>query len=470
MSTFYPFNDSWPVGDDIGLLTASDLAESFVEDGNCFNATALEAVPSFAGQIFLITLYSITSLLALIGNLAVIIVELFGSESAPNIRKYLINLAVSDIILGVLCVPFTYTDFMLGRWIFSHFLCPTAQYFQLLSVFVTSLTLTIIGCERYMATLHPFSRLHRWLETRTHIMLAMTWLIGSFYAYIPYENTYTREFVLNNQTYYECSYDNDLSLVKRRIFMTSNFVLTFLLPLIVLICTYSAIMRKLISDQKRPQICYTANHNTRRSLPSASISASSNGNISPTGSQTTPEKMSSAENQKTSKKQSSSLFRVKIVSVFQIKRKQPSLPLPANSNGECLHSDSSASSTKKHCSTSNVELRRSTSANYRSKTIKMMFVVILLYGVCWMPIKLYQFLLDYGLIAYCTETQLYALVCLYFICHWVAMANSCINPLIYSFMSRSFRNDFGKITKRFRNTFAKNKQSQFSLNTVSTQV
>ena len=109
MSTFYPFNDSLPVGDDIGLLTASDLAESFVEDGNCFNATALEAVPSFAGQIFLITLYSITSLLALIGNLAVIIVELFGSESAPNIRKYLINLAVSDIILGVLCVPFTYT-------------------------------------------------------------------------------------------------------------------------------------------------------------------------------------------------------------------------------------------------------------------------------------------------------------------------------------------------------------------------
>lgn len=109
MATFYPFNDSLPIGDDIGLLTANDFVESFAEDTLCFNATALEAVPSFAGKVFLITLYSITSLLALIGNLAVIIVELFGSESAPNIRKYLINLAVSDIILGVLCVPFTYT-------------------------------------------------------------------------------------------------------------------------------------------------------------------------------------------------------------------------------------------------------------------------------------------------------------------------------------------------------------------------
>ncbi len=66
-------------------------------------------------------------------------------------------------------------------------------------------------------------------------------------------------------------------------------------------------------------------------------------------------------------KQSSSLFRVKIFSVLQIKRKQSSLPLPPSTNGECLHSDSSASSTKKHCSTGNVELRRSTSTNYRSK-------------------------------------------------------------------------------------------------------
>lgn len=108
MSTFYPFNDSLLVGDDINVMIPSEFGVSLEENKSCFNHTDLEAVPSFAGQVFLITLYSITSLLALIGNLAVIIVELFGSESAPNIRKYLINLAVSDIILGVL-LNFTYT-------------------------------------------------------------------------------------------------------------------------------------------------------------------------------------------------------------------------------------------------------------------------------------------------------------------------------------------------------------------------
>lgn len=131
---------------------ASFSTNSTLNDGpnesHCYNSTTLEAVPSQYGQLFLIALYSFTSFLALIGNVTVIVVEITGKESAQNIRKYLINMAVSDIIIGVLCVPFTYTDMMLGRWTFPHWLCPTAQYVQLLSVFVTSLTLTIIGIER----------------------------------------------------------------------------------------------------------------------------------------------------------------------------------------------------------------------------------------------------------------------------------------------------------------------------------
>lgn len=116
-------------------------------ENDCF-LPPLEAVP-FEFQIFLIILYSISSLIALFGNLIVIIIEIYGKQSAHNLRKFLINLAVSDIIIGVLCVPFTYTDFMFWRWIFPHWLCPISQIAQLLSVSVTSFTLTVIGIERY---------------------------------------------------------------------------------------------------------------------------------------------------------------------------------------------------------------------------------------------------------------------------------------------------------------------------------
>ncbi len=102
---------------------------------------------------------------------------------------------------------------------------------------------------RYHATLRPFSAIHRWLCTHTRLLLTLTWIGGSLYAYIPFENTGTRAFTLGNETYCECSYDIGVSVTQRRIFMATNLLLTFLLPLLVLVTAYTAIMRKLLADQ-----------------------------------------------------------------------------------------------------------------------------------------------------------------------------------------------------------------------------
>ena len=118
------------------------------QPSDCFEPSTLEIVASPHIRTFLYALYSATSLVALVGNAVVITVQLWGSESSRNIRKYLLNLAISDLLIGVCSVPMTYTNMVLGRWVFPHWLCPTAQYVQLLSVFVTSGTLSIIAIER----------------------------------------------------------------------------------------------------------------------------------------------------------------------------------------------------------------------------------------------------------------------------------------------------------------------------------
>ena len=99
-------------------------------------------------RTWIVILFSSTGIAAFIGNLIVILVETFGRRSAANLRKFLISLAISDILFGVFSVPFTYTDFMFGRWIFWPWLCPWAQFIQILSIFITSYTLTLISIER----------------------------------------------------------------------------------------------------------------------------------------------------------------------------------------------------------------------------------------------------------------------------------------------------------------------------------
>jgi hypothetical protein len=99
-------------------------------------------------QVFLITLYSLTALLSLIGNIIAIWVLMSGKRSSRELRMFLVNLSLSDITMAVFSIPFTYTSFALGRWIFIPQFCPIVQFMQLASVFVSVYTLTVIGIDR----------------------------------------------------------------------------------------------------------------------------------------------------------------------------------------------------------------------------------------------------------------------------------------------------------------------------------
>lgn len=99
-------------------------------------------------QIVLVILYSLTAALALIGNVISIWVLTSGKRSSKELRIFLVNLSLSDITMALFSIPFTYTDFMLGRWIFAPAFCPIVQLMQMTSVFVSVYTLTAIGIDR----------------------------------------------------------------------------------------------------------------------------------------------------------------------------------------------------------------------------------------------------------------------------------------------------------------------------------
>ncbi len=109
----------------------------------------LEALEFWPYQVILIILYSTTAFISLGFNIITIIVLLKGDRMSSELWKFLINLSISDIIMATFSIPFTYTTYMLGRWIFPPELCPFVQFAQLCSVFVSVWTLTAIGFDRY---------------------------------------------------------------------------------------------------------------------------------------------------------------------------------------------------------------------------------------------------------------------------------------------------------------------------------
>jgi len=81
-------------------------------------------------QYVLIALYTSTTILAVTGNVIVIIVLTVGRRSRTDLRAFLINLAVADLTMAIFCMPFTFTTTMLHGWIFGAAMCTIVLFLQ----------------------------------------------------------------------------------------------------------------------------------------------------------------------------------------------------------------------------------------------------------------------------------------------------------------------------------------------------
>lgn len=77
-----------------------------------------------------IPLYSVIFLLAVVGNILVILTLAKNSRMRTNTNVFLLNLAVSDLVLAVLCMPFTLVGTLLKDFVFGEFTCKLVPYLQ----------------------------------------------------------------------------------------------------------------------------------------------------------------------------------------------------------------------------------------------------------------------------------------------------------------------------------------------------
>ena len=71
----------------------------------------------------------------------------------------------------------------------------------------------------------------------------------------------------------------------------------------------------------------------------------------------------------------------------------------------------------------------------------MLITIIGVFTVCWLPIQIFTILIYFkpNFLNVDSRFKYYAFVGTYFFCHWISMAHSFMNPIIYSFMSRNFK-------------------------------
>jgi leucokinin receptor len=126
--------------------------------------------------VFLSIAYGAVSLAAVIGNSAVLwfVVRSHRLRIVTNI--FIANLAIADILIGALAIPFQFVAALLQRWILPHFMCAFCTFIQIVSVNVSIFTLAAIAADRYLIVSHL---LHfRINKKRARRILVLIWVIA----------------------------------------------------------------------------------------------------------------------------------------------------------------------------------------------------------------------------------------------------------------------------------------------------
>uniref|UniRef100_H3BEK6 Dopamine receptor D6b n=1 Tax=Latimeria chalumnae TaxID=7897 RepID=H3BEK6_LATCH len=154
---------------------------------------------------------------------------------------FVISLAVSDLFVAVLVMPWKAVTEVAGYWLFGHF-CDIWIAFDIMCSTASILNLCIISVDRYWAIASPFRYERKMTQRVAFIMIGVAWTLSILISFIPVQLNWHKaqeaEFPANmsNQTE-NC--DSSLN----RTYAISSSLISFYIPVAIMIVTYTRIYR-----------------------------------------------------------------------------------------------------------------------------------------------------------------------------------------------------------------------------------
>lgn len=193
--------------------------------------------------------YIIAFIVAVIGNVLVIVIVLRKTQFKTTTNLFIINMAFSDVMMAIVCIPLTayaIASKNIGQAIvvgwFGVAICKLFPFLQGLSIAVSILTLTTLAGDRYVAIVYPFRNFIS--KSRAKILILIIWFIGMcFNAPLLYSmRLHEDEGTPYCSENWKPHFDQARSI---RVYTIVLFVFLYAVPLMLITFFYAALMREL---------------------------------------------------------------------------------------------------------------------------------------------------------------------------------------------------------------------------------
>lgn len=200
-------------------------------------------------------LYVCAIILGTSGNIISLIVFTNGRRCNTDIRGFLINLAVADLIMALVCLPFSFTSALTQNWIFSSPMCPIILFTEMLSVTVSVYTNTAISIDRFLAIKFPLKILR---TSRRHVVwtIVVIWFVSAGLCSVQFATSKVTE---RDDGTAVCKEDwPNKGFNFRQLYTVIVLIITYVIPVVFIMTMYGLVCFQLwqrvtpgIGDQTR---------------------------------------------------------------------------------------------------------------------------------------------------------------------------------------------------------------------------
>lgn len=196
------------------------------------------------GQVLLILAYSLLFAISLFGNILVCHVIFIHRRMWTVTNFFIANLAVADLLVTCINVPFNIARNLLDEWPFGSVMCHLLNFSLMVSVYVSTFTLLGIALDRHQVLLYPLSpRMSRPVGLS---VLALIWLlaIGLSLPFGLYNKVQTVDFLLKKVNRCTSSFPKPSDRWEKYL-TVGTLLLQYVIPLTIIGVTYGRVVRKL---------------------------------------------------------------------------------------------------------------------------------------------------------------------------------------------------------------------------------
>lgn len=201
----------------------------------------------------------------MVGNLLVIYAFSRSRSLRTPANMFIINLAITDLLMCVTQAPIFFTTSMHKRWIFGEKGCELYAFCGALFGICSMITLMVIAVDRYFVITRPLASIGVLSRKRALLILLAAWVYSLGWSLPPFFgwSAYVPEGLLTS-----CTWDYVTFTPSVRAYTMLLFTFVFFVPLVVIIYCYFFIFKAIRTTNSAVGKMGSSNGSTRYSVKS----------------------------------------------------------------------------------------------------------------------------------------------------------------------------------------------------------